>query len=231
MNTPLGRLPRVPPFQSGDRLTRDEFERRYHATPHIKKAELIEGEVHVESRVSYLFHGGPHADAAGWIGFYTAYTAGAGAGINTTVRLDNENEPQPDVILFVKPVHGGRVSIDAEGYITGAPEFVFEVSASTVSIDLGKRLNAYRRNQILEYVVWRVYDSALDWFVYRSGQFDRLDPDPGDGLLKSGVFPGLWLDAPALLRRDLATVLTALNRGLASPDHAAFVERLARQMP
>ena len=229
MNIPLVEPPRVPPLQSGDRLTSDEFERRYRAMPHVKKAELIEGEVHMPMPVSYEFHAEPHLIAAGWVALYLASTPGVGGGDNATVRLDNANVPQPDLILFVKPEHGGRVSIDAEGYITGAPEFVFEVSASTVSIDLGKRLNAYRRNQVLEYVVWRVYDSALDWFVYRSGQFERLEPE-SDGLLKSEVFPGLWLDAPALLRRDLATVLAALNCGLASPEHAAFVERLARKL-
>lgn len=231
MSMTLGTTSRIPPLQSGDRLTRDEFERRYRAMPHVNKAELIEGEVHMPMPVSYEFHAEPHLIVSGWVALYLASTPGVGGGDNATIRLDNANEPQPDLILFIKPEHGGRVSIDAEGYITGAPEFIFEVSASTVSIDLGKRLNAYRRNHVLEYVVWRVYDSALDWFVYRSGQFDRLEADRGDGLLKSEVFPGLWLDAPALLRRDLATVLAALNRGLASRDHAAFVERLARQMP
>jgi hypothetical protein len=140
MNMPLGRVPRVPPLQSGDRLTREEFERRYHTMPHVKKAELIEGEVYMPSPVSQGFHGGPHGDAVTWAGVYRSSTPGVDLGDNPTVRLDNE--PQPDVILFIKPDHGSRVSIDAQGYITGAPEFVFEVSASTVSIDLGKRLNA-----------------------------------------------------------------------------------------
>ncbi|GEM_PF-5136185 len=34
---------KVPPLESGDCLTRPEFERRYHAMPNLKKAELIEG--------------------------------------------------------------------------------------------------------------------------------------------------------------------------------------------
>lgn len=227
MNMPLGTVPRVPPLQSGDRLTRDEFERRYHAMPHIKKAELIEGEVHMPSPVSWQFHGSPHSDVNCWLGVYKASTPGTDIGDNSTVRLDIDNEPQPDATLIVRPEHGGRVTFDAEGYLSGSPDFIFEVSASTVSIDLGKKLNVYRRNQVAEYVVWRVYDAAVDWFVFRAGQFERLEADAADGLLKSETFPGLWLDAAALVQRDLATVLAALARGLASPEHAAFVQLLA----
>jgi hypothetical protein len=90
----------------------------------------------------------------------------------------------------------------------------------------------YRRNQVSEYVVWRVYDEAIDWFVYRAGEFVSAEPDPADGLFKSTAFPGLWLDPAALIRRDLAAVLAALTRGLASPEHAAFVRQLAaRRQP
>jgi Uma2 family endonuclease len=217
----------VPPLQSGDRLTREEFERRYHAMPHIKKAELIEGEVHMPSPVSWQFHGSPHNDVGMWLGTYRLATPGTDVGDNSTIRLDTDNEPQPDATLIILPDHGGRVTFDADGYLSGSPDLIFEVSASTVSIDLGKKLNVYRRNQVAEYVVWRVYDAAVDWFVFRAGQFERLEPDPADGLLKSGTFPGLWLDAAAMVRRDLAAVLAALARGLASPEHVAFVQLLA----
>jgi Uma2 family endonuclease len=225
MSTPP--KPKRPPLQSGDRLTPAEFLRRYRAMPHVKKAELIEGEVYMASPVSHEFHGGPHIDVATWLGVYKASTPGTDAGDNSTVRLDRKNVPQPDALLFVRPDHGGRVTKDKKGYIVGAPDLVFEVSASTASIDLGKRLTAYRRSGVAEYVVWRVYDAAVDWFVLRGGQFVPLAPDPADGLLKSETFPGLWLDPAALLRRDLAAVLAALARGLATPDHAAFAARLA----
>jgi len=230
MSAPTRPARKIPPLQSGDRLTRDEFERRYHAMPGVKKAELIEGEVYIPSPVSHEFHGGPHTDATSWLGVYRASTPGVDAGDNSTVRLDTDNEPQPDVLLFIQPDRAGRVTLD-DGYITGAPELVFEVSASTASLDLGKKLNVYRRNQVSEYVVWRVYDDAIDWFVLRDAQFDRLAPDPADGLYKSETFPGLWLDAAALARRDLAAVLAALARGLASPEHAAFASALAARRP
>jgi Uma2 family endonuclease len=229
MNIPL--RPTPPPLEPGDRLTRDEFERRYQAMPHVKKAELIEGEVFMSSPVSWEFHGSPHIDIAGWLAVYKASTPGTDVGDNSTVRLDTDNEPQPDAALIIRPEHGGRVTFDEDGYLSGSPDLVAEVSASTASIDLNRKLNVYRRNQVSEYVVWRVYDSAVDWFVFRAGQFTPLTSDPADGLLKSETFPGLWLDAAALVRRDLAAVLAALTRGLASPVHASFAQHLAARRP
>ena len=218
----------VPPLESGDRLTRAEFERRYEAMPDVKKAELIEGEVIMSSPVSQEFHGEPHADVIGWMVVYRASTPGTAVGDNSTVRLDPDNEPQPDALLYVRPEYGGRVRLTKKkGYIRRAPDLVFEVAASSASIDLGKKLTAYRRNRVSEYVVWRVYDDAVDWFVNRGGRFDPLAPDPADGLLKSVTFPGLWLDPAALMGRDIAAVLAALNRGLASTEHATFVQCLA----
>ena len=102
------------------------------------------------------------------------------------------------------------------------PFFGMKVLLST---DLGKKFNVYRRNGVSEYVVWRGLDRALDWFILRAGQFDRLEPT-GDGLLRSEVFPGLWLDSKALLAGDLQRVHQVLHQGLASPEHAAFVAKL-----
>jgi Uma2 family endonuclease len=213
-------------MENGDRMKADEFRRRYAAMPHVKKAELIGGEVHMPSPVTLEDHGEPHVEAATWVGTYKAYTRGTAAGDNATVMLDLDNEPQPDLVLFVRPQCGGQVEIDAEGYIVGAPELVFEVSASSRSIDLGRKMDMYRRHRVSEYVVWRTQDEALDWFALRRGRFVPLAPDEGDGLLKSVTFPGLWLDAAALVRRDLAAVLAALTRGVQSAEHAKFVKGL-----
>ena len=163
-------------LQSGDRLSRDEFERRYHAMPEVKKAELLEGEVHMASPVSFQYHGQHEFALATLFGVYVSQTDGVFGSPNTTVRLDLDNEPQPDQILFLEPSHGGQVEIDGDGYITGAPELVVEVSGSTVSIDLGKKLDVYRRNGVKEYVVWRVFDEAIDWFCLRNGNFELLVP-------------------------------------------------------
>jgi Uma2 family endonuclease len=218
----------IPPLENGDRLTRAEFERRYEAMPDVKKAELIEGTVYMGSPVSQGFHGGPHTDVVGWLYTYRVNTPGTDTGDNSTVRLDPDNEPQPDALLFVLPEYGGRVRLTKKKkYIRRAPDLVFEIAASSASIDLGNKLTAYRRNKVSEYVVWRVYDDAVDWFTLRAGSFAPLAPDPADGLLKSVAFPGLWLDPAGLVVRDARAVLAALNRGLASPEHAAFVQLLA----
>ena len=123
------------------------------------------------------------------------------------------------------PEFGGQADI-VDGYIEGAPEWVGEVSSSTVSLDLHAKLNVYRRNGVREYFVWRTQDEAIDWFVLREGQFERLPPD-ADGFLRSRQYPGLWLDPEAMTSGRLKRVIEVLQQGLASPEHAAFVERLA----
>jgi len=213
----------VPPLENGDRLTRPEFERRYEAMPHLKKAELIEGVVYVGSPVRYTQHGKPEADVQIWLGTYRIGTLGTGSGGNSTVRLDLDNEPQPDILL--RREVGGSSRIDADGYIEGAPELVVEIAASSASYDLHDKLRAYRRNGVQEYVVWRVLDRRIDWLVLREGEYRPLTPDE-QGIIRSEVFPGLWLAVTALLSGDMATVMAALQQGLGSPEHAAFVAEL-----
>lgn len=216
----------VPPLVAGDRLTRDEFERRYDAMPGLKKAELIEGVVYMPSPVRCGAHGDPHALLVVWLGHYWVATPAVQVLVETTVRLDLDNEPQPDAMLRIRPAAGGQSRTSADDYVEGAPELAAEVTASTASYDLHDKLRAYRRNGVREYVVWRTLDQALDWFALRGGRYEPLVPD-ADGLLRSEVFPGLWLDAAALLRGDLARVVSALQAGLASPEHRAFLARLA----
>jgi Uma2 family endonuclease len=215
----------VPALENGDRLTRAEFERRYEAMPHLKKAELIEGVVYVPSPVRHRQHSSPHAHLITWLGLYTANTPGVEVGDNGSVRLDLDNEPQPDALLFIDPTRGGQVRISDDGIIEGAPELVAEVASSSVSYDLHAKLHVYRRNGVCEYIVWRVLEQEVDWFVLRDGQYERM-PRYAQGLVRSEVFPGLWLDPAALLRGDLATVLAIVQQGLASPEHNAFVARL-----
>jgi Uma2 family endonuclease len=156
---------------------------------------------------------------------YEASTPGVSSADNTTARLDLDNEPQPDAMLFIEPARGGQVRISEDDYIEGAPELVAEVASSSVSFDLHTKFHVYRRSGVKEYVVWRVLDRAVDWFVLVGGAYERLEPD--DGLFKSRVFPGLWLDAEALIGGELARVVTAVQKGLASSEHEQFVRRLA----
>lgn len=213
----------IPPLESGDRLTAAEFERRYRASPAMR-AELIEGVVYVASPVS-ADHGEPHMAAIFWLGAFRTATPGVAGGIDTTIRLDLDNRPQPDGHLRILPEFGGRARIDEDRYVVGAPDLVIEIARSTASYDLHDKLNAYRRNEVSEYIVWRVDDAAIDSFVLREGRYERLDPAP-DGRYRSPSLPGLWLDPAALIREDYAAILRVAQEGLASPEHAAFVARL-----
>jgi Uma2 family endonuclease len=170
-------------------------------------------------------HAQPHFDVIGWLAYYRAATPGISGGDNGTLRLDLDNEPQPDAFLRILVEHGGQARVDEDDYISGAPELVAEVARSSVSIDLHAKLNSYRRNGVREYVVWRVDDRAIDWFVLREGRYEPLVP-AADGIYRSEVLPGLWLDAAALLRGDLQAVFQTVQRGLDSSEHAEFVRRL-----
>ena len=212
-------------LENGDRLTRREFERRYAARPDIKKAELIEGVVYMPPAVRITSHGEPHFATITWLGSYVAPTPGVRAADNASVRLDLDNEHQPDVLLRIDPKAGGQSRVSDDDYLEGAPELIVEIAASSASYDLHDKLRVYRRNGVREYVVWRVHDRRIDWLVLTDDEYRRLEPD-ADGILHSTVFPGLRLAVEALLAGDVATVLAELQRGLDTDDHAAFVKRL-----
>jgi Uma2 family endonuclease len=217
----------TPKLQNGDHLTRAEFERRYEADPRLKKAELIDGVVFMPSSVRYSRHGKPHFMTIGWLSYFTAATPGVEGGDNASLRLDLASEPQPDAFLLILPKAGGQARIDAEDYVLGAPELIAEITASSISYDLHEKLRVYQRNGVKEYVVWRVEDRVIDWYVLRQ---DHFEPLPATEVYQSTVFGGLCLDHQALIRGDLARVLQVLNVGLASPEHAAFVQRLEENM-
>jgi Uma2 family endonuclease len=227
LETPKG-AGSIPLLQQGDHLDGEEFERRYSAMPDVKKAELIEGVVYMPSPVRQTQHGRPHTHLLTWLGSYEAVTPGVEAGDNSTLRLDTKNQPQPDALLMIDPAHGGQATL-ADGYIVGAPELLAEIAASTVSMDMHTKLEVYRRSEVREYLVWRVEDEEIDWFVLRRGRFVKLNPT--EGVLRSETFPGLWLDGPALLGRNLARVLEVGRLGVACPEHAAFVARLQTSLP
>lgn len=214
-----------PPLQSGDRLTRPEFERRYTASPQIKKAELIEGIVYVASPLRHEQHGKPHSRVITWLGVYQAMTPGVDASDAPTVRMDLDNEPQPDAVLLIETSAGGQTRISTDGYIEGSPELIVEIAASSAAIDTGSKKQVYRRNGVLEYVIWQSYENQLDWFQLVDGDYQLLAPD-SDGIIRSRVFPGLWLAVEALLSNQMARVLEVVQEGVRSPEHAAFVERL-----
>jgi Uma2 family endonuclease len=220
----------LPPLENGDYLSRPEFERRYEAMPWLKKAELIEGVAYMGAPVRFETHAQPHSLLIAWAVVYSASTPNVLVGDNATVRLDIDNEPQPDILLRLDPDKGGTSRIGADGYVEGPPELVIEIAASSASYDLRDKLRVYRRNGVSEYIVWQIYDQRLDWWQLNAGEYIPLKPDDS-GVVRSNILPGLDLNVPALLENNMAQVLASLQQGLVSQEHAAFVAKLATTDP
>ena len=199
-----------PPLRNGDVMSRDEFERRYADMPNTK-AELIDGVVYVASPV-FKDHSHPHTLILCWLGAFEGMAREYEALTEHSVRLDADTEVQPDGLL--RKIEEGTSAYSPEGFIEGPPEFVVEVSVSSVSRDLHGKLRAYEEAGVQEYLVWRVRDGELDWFVLRGGRYERLEAD-SEGIIHSPSLPGLRLLVPALLAGDVNTV-TDEQRGLRS---------------
>lgn len=216
----------IPPLENGDRLNRYEFERRYNARPNQKKAELIEGVVYMAAALRFKSHGQPHGWIIGWLVAYEAMTPGVAMGDAPTVRLDIDNEPQPDAVLLITPESGGQARLSDDDYIEGAPELVVEIAASSVAIDLHTKKQVYRRNGVKEYIVWQVLDQKISWFYLEQGEYLDLAADQ-NGILQSRVFPGLWLAVADLLAGNMQRVLAVLQLGVQASVHREFVQKLA----
>lgn len=210
----------VPPLRHGDRLSRAEFERRWDAAPDRKFAELLDGVVNLH-RPGTVTYGGARADLVGWLGLYHFHTPGTQGLCRASLRLDDANMTQPVAIL--RPTHSGTSCVDPDGILSGPPELVAEVPPSE-NRRVKKAL--YRAKGVQEYLVWRVDDGAVDWFVLRPTGYEPL-PVGADSVVRSEVFPGLWLDPAALVAGDGPALLRAAQLGHGSPEHAAFVRRLA----
>lgn len=216
----------VPALGNGDHLSASEFLRRYEAAPEIKKAELVNGIVYMPSPVRTDQHAEPDGLIQTWLGNYAISTPGTKHAANATTRLGPDDVPQPDGLLRLLPECGGQSRLDPKGYLQGAPELVVEVAASSASLDVREKLTSYRRAGVREYLVWRTEDGAVDWWVLEADEYRPLSAD--DGVLRSRAFPGLWLDVRALLARDGSRLLSRLHEGIASLDHAKFVQSLRR---
>jgi Uma2 family endonuclease len=215
----------VPPLCPGDKLTRAEFLRRWEAHPEIKKAELIGGIVFMPSPVSRE-HGVTDSDVGGWLFAYRIATPGTESGHNTTSFILEET-PQPDNFLRILPEYGGS-SREEGKYLGGRPELLAEISASSASYDLHEKLDLYQAARISEYLAVLLYEKEVRWHVLVGRRYRLLSPDP-DGVFRSRVFQGLWLDSKGLLAGNMQQVLARLQEGLNSPEHQRFVAKLARR--
>ncbi len=214
--TPPHRVKRIP-LEAGDHLGASEFLRRYEASGDQVKAELINGIVYIMFPAHFEAHGKPDSIISMWLSHYAAFTPSVEHATGPTVKLSRIDVPQPDSLLFLKPEAGGECRITADDYISGAPEFVVEVAATSASYDLREKLEAYLRAGVREYVVWRTYDEAVDWFVLREDAYARFEPD-AEGIVRSPNLPGLWLNTKALLAQDRQAILRTLEEGLAARE-------------
>ena len=214
----------APPLRNGDRMNSDEFRRRLESSPN-QKGELLDGVVHMAAATRATLHGRPHSRLSHWLSEYELETPGAEAYVETTVRFDDAQCPQPDLFLLIEPACGGQALLSTDDYVEGAPELVAEISASTQGEDLHDKFNLYHQNGVREYIVWRTPEKRIEWYVARKRGFKALAAS-SDGILKSETFPGLWLDAEAMAAAKVKRVLKVLRQGFASPEHAAFVAKL-----
>jgi hypothetical protein len=214
----------LPPLENGDHLDQKTFHARYEAMPAHIRAELIGGIVYLSSPRKRR-HGRYGAPFIHWLGEYEEATPGTEVLVGTTNILGPASEPEPDGCLIILPEHGGQTWEDKDGYLNGAPEFVGELSYATESIDLHAKKLDYQKAGVREYLVMALRQNKLFWFARRKGKFQDLTPG-SDGIFRSEVFPGLWLDGAAFLQRDSKRLLAVLRKGLAKPEHAAFVRKL-----
>jgi len=213
------------PLVTGEKLSREEFLRRWEALPGLKFAELLEGVVHVPSPLSHA-HGSQDPVVSYWLTHYAGYTPGCEV-IGNATWLMLEDAPQPDCCLRIKPEFGGQSGLE-RGYARGAPELIVEVAVSSAARDLGPKVRLYRAAGVQEYITVLVEESQVIWRRLVSGAWATLEPG-SDGLIRSVVFPGLWLDPAALLRKDIPRVTEVVNQGLQSKEHCEFVEALQKR--
>ena len=212
-------------MREGLRLSRAEFERRSAERPDLKKVELIDGVVRMPSAVRYAAHGKPHAAMVAWLVTYAVGAPRVHVVDNATLRLDGDNDLQPDAAMLIDPGAGGQARVSADDYLEGGPELVAEIAVNRASRDLHEKLRLYERNGVREYLVCCVPDRRLDWFELVRGAYRARAADAAS-VVRSMVFPGLWLNVGALLSDDLAAVLRTLHEGVGDPSHAAFLNGL-----
>ncbi len=216
----------MPPLlREGDRLTREEFLRRWDAMPGLKRAELSNGVVHTPSPVSDV-HNVYHFRLSYWLGVYATGTPGCEGGVAGTWLMANDSSPQPDLDLRILREYGGQSWIEGQ-YPAGAPELIIEISHTTSTRDSGEKLKLYERSGVREYLIVRPKSQRLIWRELVNGKYREIAPEP-DGTLHSRTFPGLWLEPAALWQANLDGLAAVVRRGLESQEHAAFLAKLKR---
>jgi Uma2 family endonuclease len=207
---------------AGERLSQAEFHRRYEQCPQDEKWELVGGVVYMASPLRYP-HGRHQPKLSTLFDLYEDETPGVEVVDNASVFLSGKSEPQPDLTLRIVAECGGQSVVNERQYLQGAPELLAEISHSSREFDLNLKRQDYEQAGVIEYLVLCVEEPEVFWFHFPSGE--EIKPNR-QGVSRSRVFPGLWIDTAALLRRDGPKARAVLAQGLASRAHARFVKRL-----
>jgi Uma2 family endonuclease len=215
-----------PALVAGEHLDQPTFHERYEAMPPETRAELVDGVVYMPSPMR-RGHGKESRFVSGWMDRYERFTPGVEGADAATLKLDLRGEPQPDHFLLILPECGGQSAVDADDFYVGAPELVAEIARATRHYDLNRKKADYERAGVKEYLVIELEPNRIHWFVRRGDRFEELRRGR-DGIYRSKVFPGLWLDAEALFLMDRTRRDEVLEQGIQSPSHAAFIARLGR---
>ena len=215
----------IPPLVAGDKLTREEFLRRWEKMPELKRAELIGGIVYMPSAVRRR-HGTTERHLSVWLGYYEAATPGLD-GANNTTWFMLADAPQPDADLRILPEFGGQSGMKGP-YSAGAPELAAEACLSSTAYDLHQKLELYQAAGVKEYLAVLLREQKVRWHRLVGNAYQVL-PTAKDGVIRSVVFPGLWLHVKALLTGDVKHILEVLDEGLRSPEHAEFVAQLKKR--
>ena len=207
-------------------MNSDEFMRRWEAMPDLKHAELIDGIVYLASPLG-KDHSLFHLALSGWLDRYVEHTPACQGGIEDTWLMSKHDVPLPDLTLTILPRYGGQSRTEGQ-YSAGAPELILEVAVSSTSRDLGVKLRLYEQMGVREYLIAVAAEEKLIWNELTPSGYRTRKPGR-DGMIRSRCFPGLWLDTEALWHLDRTSLSAVLREGIASPEHAAFVKRLARR--
>jgi len=205
-------------------MSSEEFLERWERMPALKQAELLEGMVYMASPIR-IEHGYWDRRVSAWLSLFVDRVHGLGAATNTTVDLGERNVPQPDQIAYTKPEFGGRSTV-VRGVFTGVPELAVEVSYSSADIDHTVKKAIYSAASVEEYVVFDLLARKVTWWRLADGSYKKI-PRGADGVRRSHVFPGLWLDERAFWIEDNERMFEVAAEGLASPEHAEFRKRLS----
>jgi len=212
-------------FEPGDRMSREEFLERWERMPELNNAELIDGVVYLPGPVS-IVHGTFNGQFLFVLSYYAAHTPGCES-LSKPTWMMLESAPQPDGAVCILPEYGGRMR-ELDGFAAGTPELATEVTPSSRSYDLGPKLALYQRAEVQEYVAALLEEKRIEWRVLENGSYLLISPD-ADGIFRSRIFPGLWVDNAAFWREDGAGLLAVMEQGLAADEHAKFVDALARR--